>query len=218
MAISDTSKSDKQNKRRKAATPRICRTPSPTLMGITFPQHWTYCHLDPKPYPRTISDSVGRDASLAPTSECANAPKAMTRGTDSSFQDGSGLPCPSWPLASTCTEANNLSHSVFQVTPTLFSQEHGEDTYYSISQLTDQEYGVQPHIPQLQQWWKQEKVDEPYHGMGAISGNFTSISDKCPVSASIVGSEGAVWGSVCQDGQLGEVIVWSDATVHGIMY
>lgn len=154
MAGPGTSKSHthQQKQHTKAAILTGSRPSTPTLMGITFTQHWTSCHLGSTPYPMTISDSLRQDASLAPIPERANAPQSMTPGTDPSYHDGSGA---------------------------------------------QQKDGVQPPISQLQVWWEQEVVDEPYHGIGATSGSFPNIGNNHPAPSSSLASRIASCGTVC---------------------
>lgn len=204
MAPSDTSKTHMPRQRQKASMAKASRPPSPTLMGITSSQHWTTCQMGSTPYPMTISESLGQDASLAPAPESANASRSMTPGTDPFCLDGSGLPCPPWPLAHACTEINNSNLSL-PATLTPLGEGKGDDANHGVSQLTLQKDGLASPLSQLQGWWEQEVVDEPYHGIGFILGNFATTPNSYPVPSSFLGLEGAVWGSVCQrDEWLGE--------------
>jgi hypothetical protein len=200
MAASHTSKSHKQMQGRKATIPESSRPPSPILTGITFSQHWTFRHLGSTLYPATISDSLGRDASTGSTPEGANTTESITY---SSCQDG-WLPCPSWPLTNIRTETNSPTLSAPQATQTPCDEGNGNDKCHGASQLTHQEYGAQPLISPLQQWWAQEVVDEPYHSIGAVLGNLAAAPNNCPVSSSVLESEGPVWGSICQGDLMGE--------------
>lgn len=105
--------------------------------------------------------------------------------SDSLGQDVSLAPIAKWTNASKCAT-------------------HAVDAPFPGGSGAQQKDGVQPPLSQLLGWWEQEVVDEPYHGIGVVLGNFATTPNNCPVSASFLGSEGAVWGSLCREDWPGE--------------